>query len=280
MFRSERNKKGKVIPIVIFTVITLLSAGIITWIGLNDWNIRKSYKRVEVAIKQTEQKDEEDLQPVEDSKEHDDATQVGGNPEAPSSEESIEAHTKEEAIQYIEGQELPEEPTFIDNILLANKKHPLPSTYAPGENKDARDAFEKMAAAALLEDYHLHAFSTYRSFEYQTSLYERYVERDGVEEADRYSARPGYSEHQTGLAFDIGEINKEQDWASASFGHTEAGKWLAENAHLYGFILRYPEGKEFVTGYMHESWHFRYVGVAIAKDIYENELTLEEYLEL
>lgn len=278
MFRSERNKKRKVIPIILITIAVLLSAVTITWVGLNDWNIEKSYKRAEAAINKTIQKDAEDSEPVEDIKEDEGSTEVGGEPEAPTKEEPVEEPTTEEAIEYIEGQELPKEPTSIDGILLANKKHPLPSTYAPEESKDARAAFEQLAAAALLEDYHLHAFSTYRSFEYQTSLYARYVERDGVEEADRYSARPGYSEHQTGLAFDIGEINKEQDWASSSFGHTEAGKWLAENAHLYGFILRYPEGKETITGYMHESWHFRYVGVEIAKDIYENNLTLEEYL--
>lgn len=278
MFQSERKKKRKMMKIILLTVSVLLTAGIITWIGFNDWNIEKSYKRVEAAIKQTVQGEQDDSPPKEDSKAHDDTTQVGGNPEAPPKEEPVEEPTTEEAIQYIEGQELPDEPTYIDGILLANKKHPLPSTYAPGESEEAREAFTKMASEAVLKEHHLHAFSTYRSFEYQTTLYERYVERDGAEEADRYSARPGYSEHQTGLAFDIGEINKEQDWASSSFGHTEAGKWLAENAHLYGFILRYPEGKEFVTGYMHESWHFRYVGVEIAKDIYESKVTLEEYL--
>lgn len=280
MFRSERNKKRKVLPTILITAIVLLSAGIVTWIGLNDWNIEKSYKRVEAAINQTMQKNQDDSLPVEEPKEDEESTQVGGDSEAPTKDDADDELTIEEAIQYIEGQELPQEPTYIDGILLANKKHPLPSTYAPGESKEAREAFEKMAAAALLEDYHLHAFSTYRSFEYQTSLYDRYVERDGAEEADRYSARPGYSEHQTGLAFDIGEINKEQDWASSSFAHTEAGQWLAENAHLYGFILRYPEGKESITGYMYESWHFRYVGIEVAKDIYENDLTLEEYLEL
>ena len=116
----------------------------------------------------------------------------------------------------------------------------------------------------LVDGFNLTAFSTYRSFEYQTGLYQRYADRDGAEEADRYSARPGYSEHQTGLAFDIGEVNNEQDWASVRFGDTEAGKWIAANAHRFGFIMRYPEGKEAITD-MHESWHFRYVGVEIAK---------------
>lgn len=181
---------------------------------------------------------------------------------------------------YIEGQQLPDKPTIINGVLIASKKYPLPSTYAPGENKEARAAFDEMAAEAKLSGFNLTAFSTYRSYEYQVSLYDRYVKRDGVEAADRYSARPGYSEHQTGLAFDIGEVNFEKYWASSKFGETEAGKWVAANAHRYGFILRYPKGKEHITGYMHESWHFRYVGKDIAKEVFERNTTLEEYLGL
>ena len=179
---------------------------------------------------------------------------------------------------YIKGQVLPKEPKFVNGILLANKKYPLPATYAPGEDKTARAAFEKMAAEAKLAGFNLNAFSTYRAFEYQTTLYDRYVARDGEKAADTYSARPGYSEHQTGLAFDIGEVNFEQHFASSSFGETEAGKWVAANAHRFGFIMRYPEGKEQITGYMHESWHFRYVGKEIADEIFKRNITLEEYL--
>jgi D-alanyl-D-alanine carboxypeptidase len=137
-----------------------------------------------------------------------------------------------------------------------------------------------MAAAAKLDGFELVAFSTFRSFERQEILYNQYVEKDGESAADQYSARPGYSEHQTGLAFDIGEKNFEQHWAAASFGETPAGEWIAQNAHLYGFILRYPLGKEEVTGYMHESWHFRYVGVEPATDMFTHKQTLEEYLDL
>lgn len=179
-----------------------------------------------------------------------------------------------------EGNEiLPTEPTYIDGILIASKQYPLPSTYAPGESKEARAAFKEMAAAALLDNIRLVAFSTYRSFERQQELYARYVGNDGQEAADRYSARPGYSEHQTGLAFDIGEENAEQHFARESFGETPAGKWVAEQAHNYGFILRYPQGKEKITGYMYEPWHFRYIGKERAQKVYESGLTLEEYLE-
>ncbi|RHW34902.1 D-alanyl-D-alanine carboxypeptidase family protein [Lysinibacillus yapensis] len=179
---------------------------------------------------------------------------------------------------YIEGQPLPSEPVYVEGVLIANKKYPLPSDFAPGESKEARSAFEKMAGDAKVAGFELVAFSTYRSFEYQQTLYNNYVDRDGQENADRYSARPGYSEHQTGLAFDIGEKGKEDLWLTEEFGETEAGKWLVENAHNYGFILRYPPGKENITGYMYESWHFRYLGVDLATKVKNAKVTLEEYL--
>ncbi|TWT02227.1 D-alanyl-D-alanine carboxypeptidase family protein [Planomicrobium sp. CPCC 101079] len=199
--------------------------------------------------------------------------------EKPASEsEPKEQEQAKDAAVYSEAVKLPKEPTVINGILLANKQHPLPETYAPGEGKEARAAFEKMREKALQEEIDLVAFSTYRDFSRQKELYNGYVAKDGQEAADRYSARPGYSEHQTGLAFDIGEAGQEQHWASASFGETKGGKWLAENAHNYGFILRYPEGSESITGYMHESWHFRYVGKKAATEIHKNGITLEQYL--
>ncbi|MFB1082959.1 D-alanyl-D-alanine carboxypeptidase family protein [Jeotgalibacillus sp. JSM ZJ347] len=171
-----------------------------------------------------------------------------------------------------------EEPIYVKDVLIANKQYPLPSGYAPGENPEARAAYNEMQAAALEAGYSLVAFSTYRSYDYQTDLYNRYVEQHGQEEADRFSARPGYSEHQTGLGFDIGAEGQEEHWASDSFKDTEEAKWLAENAHQYGFILRYPAGKEHITGYQYESWHFRYLGKDLATKVYNSGLTLEEYL--
>ena len=179
---------------------------------------------------------------------------------------------------YILGQPEATEPTYVDGVLIANKKYPLPKTFQPGEDVDARAAFELMAGDARKAGFEIVAFSTYRSYEYQQTLYNNYVERDGKENADRYSARPGYSEHQTGLAFDIGEVGQEDLWLTSEFGETEAGKWLVNNAHKYGFILRYPQGKEKITGYMYESWHFRYLGIQLATDVKKSSLTLEEYL--
>ncbi|MGE7599374.1 M15 family metallopeptidase [Lysinibacillus fusiformis] len=179
---------------------------------------------------------------------------------------------------YLPNQTLPTEPTYMKGILLANKIYPLPSTFAPEENPEARKALNQMLEAAKQQGFDLVAFSGYRSFEYQTTLYNNYVNRDGQAAADRYSARPGYSEHQTGLAFDIGERGKEDVWLTEEFGETPAGQWLFAHAQEYGFILRFPQNKEEITGYMYESWHYRYVGKDVAKEIAKQSITLEEYL--
>ena len=181
---------------------------------------------------------------------------------------------------YIVDQKPATEPIYVKDVLIVNKKFPLPANYNKGEDPAARAAFEEMATAARGEGIELVAFSGFRSYEYQTTLYDRYVNKDGKEAADRYSARPGYSEHQTGLAFDIGEKGREDLWLTKAFGETKAGQWLAKNAHHYGFILRYPEGKEDITGFMYESWHFRYLEGDLATKVYESGLTLEEYLGL
>ncbi len=162
---------------------------------------------------------------------------------------------------------------YIKGFIIANKSYALPNTYTPGGlTKETTAAFDKMKAAAKKEGINLNIISGYRSYTKQQSTYNRYVNRDGKKEADRYSARPGHSEHQTGLAFDVNSLEQ-------SFGNTKTGKWLSENCYKYGFILRYPKGKENITGYMYEPWHFRYIGNE-AKELYNNGnwITLEEYL--
>ncbi|KOS63336.1 M15 family metallopeptidase [Lysinibacillus agricola] len=190
----------------------------------------------------------------------------------------VKPEQKPDENGYLPNQTLPTEPTYINGILLANKIYPLPSTFAPEENPEAGQALDKMLTAAKQQGFDLVAFSGYRSFDYQTTLYNNYVNRDGQAAADRYSARPGYSEHQTGLAFDIGERGKDNLWLTEEFGETPAGQWLMKYAQDYGFILRFPKNKEDITGYMYESWHYRYVGIDIAKEIKKQNITLEEYL--
>ncbi len=161
--------------------------------------------------------------------------------------------------------------TYIDGILIANKTYALPPDYAPGVNAEAEEAFYEMQSAAAELGLNLYISSGYRSYDYQAGLYQRYVDRSGKAEADRYSARPGHSEHQTGLAFDLNTISDE-------FKDTDEGKWIAEHCWEYGFIIRYPEDKESVTGYMYEPWHIRYLGRETAEAVYESGLCLEEYL--
>ncbi|WP_199287988.1 M15 family metallopeptidase [Culicoidibacter larvae] len=165
---------------------------------------------------------------------------------------------------------------YKDGILVASKTYCLPSDYAPGESWEARSAFESMAEDARNQGIELTAFSTYRDYATQERIYNRYVQADGQAAADRYSAKPGCSEHQTGLAFDIGGPDSSR-WAETTFDGTREAVWLEQNAHKYGFIMRYPQGKEHITGYMPESWHYRYIG-SQATDIYNSGLTLEEYL--
>ncbi|MCM3723791.1 M15 family metallopeptidase [Solibacillus isronensis] len=251
----------------------------------------KSVEPTELENEETQNKTNETEEPVKPQDENVDdlasSEQNGENPSTNSGEQPIKQPaqetppaTEEVALEngYIVGQKPATEPTFVKGVLIANKKNPLPSTYNKGEDPKARAAFEKMAKAAMENGIELVAFSGFRSYEYQQTLYDRYVKRDGKEAADRYSARPGYSEHQTGLAFDIGEKSREDLWLTNEFGDTEAGQWLAQNAHKYGFILRYPKGKEEITGFMHESWHFRYLEGELATRVFEAGVTLEEYL--
>ena len=117
--------------------------------------------------------------------------------------------------------------------------------------------------------------SAYRSYEKQETIYNRYVQNDGQKQADTYSARPGYSEHQTGYAFDI----RDYPYTNEDYSKTKSFTWVSKNAYKYGFILRFPEGKEHITGYQYESWHYRYCGVECATYIHNHDLTFEEYYE-
>ena len=162
--------------------------------------------------------------------------------------------------------------TYIDGVLVVNKTYSLPDDYGNGLTSTTTNAFYKMQAASKLENLNIYLSSGFRSYSTQDRIYNNYVARDGKMAADTYSARPGYSEHQSGLAFDVNQIND-------TFNDSAEAKWLANNCYKYGFILRYPKGKEDITGYKYESWHFRYVGVELATKLYNNGnwITLEEY---
>lgn len=162
------------------------------------------------------------------------------------------------------------EPYYVKGILLVNKRHPLPPDFGALDQTSAQ-ALEKMQKAASEVGYSIPTISGFRTYDYQVTLYNNYVAQDGQEAADTYSARPGFSEHQSGMVFDVGEIDND-------YGKTAAGTWLREHCHEFGFIIRYPQGKEKITGYMYEPWHIRYVGIEVATQIYRQGITLEEYL--
>ncbi|MBR5514446.1 MAG: D-alanyl-D-alanine carboxypeptidase family protein [Ruminococcus sp.] len=179
---------------------------------------------------------------------------------------------KPQGIQQIDGI------TYADGVLIANKSYALPSTYNPGGlTTETYNAFQSLVQAAANDGYSLRNASGFRSYETQEQIYNNYVYTHGQATADTFSARPGHSEHQTGMAIDV---NNPSD----SFNGTPEALWLKEHCHEYGFIIRYPEGKQHITGYKYESWHIRYVGVEMAKKLRDAgiakgdaNITLEEY---
>ena len=162
--------------------------------------------------------------------------------------------------------------TYIDGYLIANKTYTLPASYGNGLTAETLSAFYQMAAAAKTDGLNIYISSGFRSYDVQNNLYNYYVRVDGIVKADTYSARAGYSEHQSGLAFDVNIIND-------SFIGTPEAIWLADNCYQYGFILRYPQGKSNETGYKYEPWHFRYVGTELAEKLYNDGdwITMEDY---
>lgn len=181
--------------------------------------------------------------------------------------------------------------------VLVNKSNPIePIDYKPvdlvipdvqtssSDSEDERSVrrmvkmgLEKMLEDAKDEGHELVMNSGFRSYKAQNFYFNNYVRQYGLEEAKKFSAQPGFSEHQTGLAFDLSYKDK-RCYLEVCFGETEAGKWLANNAHKYGFIVRYLDGKSEITGYQYEPWHFRYLGREVAKEIFEKKITYEEYL--
>ena len=168
-------------------------------------------------------------------------------------------------------EELPRQELYIDGILIVNKSYSLPRDYNPGGlTAECSSAFEELRQGAAEDGITIYLSSGFRSYDTQNYLYNGYVYYYGQATADTFSARPGHSEHQTGLAIDCNII-------SDAFIGTPEAIWLEEHCHEYGFIIRYPKGKESITGYKYEPWHIRYVGVENAEKIHDSGLTLEEY---
>lgn len=228
-----------------------------------------------------EEENVEDTEEVEEIEEDDEVAE----------EDTIEEEEETYQVQFTQ------EDLFYDPHIyrLVNKDHALSEDYVPTDlvtvdvpvvNSEGSNQLRQIASQALTNLFEaaennghiLYADSGFRSYQTQEVLYNTYVERSGQAEADRYSAQPGKSEHQTGLTMDVTSDAVGRQLVQ-SFGETDEGIWIRENAHHYGFIVRYPEGKEEITGYMYEPWHLRFLGIALATEIYESGLTYEEYLE-
>ncbi len=238
----------------------------------------------------------EETKPEETKTAETDQTQKEETPE-----ESKKPEKPEEPEEPKEPEIDPEtDPRFFDTdslLVIANKKHRLPEGYVPSDlaypegvemryntwsmRLEAAVAIEEMFAAAENEGVHLVMGSGYRGEDFQTTLYYGYVDSYGKETADAISSRPGYSDHQTGLATDLCGVDTAYD-LTQEFEGTDEGKWLAAHAHEYGFIMRYPKDKEDITGYSYEPWHFRYVGKEEAAKIYAAgaDMTMEEYYHI
>lgn len=243
--------------LITFIVMLIFLAGLIGFILVKDGNITSSTKETSVV--------EETSEPEQTA-----------TPEATIDPESDPRFTSTDSV-----------------LIIANKKHKLPDGYEPSDltlltvptaygdvymKAEAAQAMSNMIAAANAEGVYPVVTTAYRDYAFQETLYNGYVESDGVEAADTYSSRPGYSDHQTGLAADIScESNGYS--LNTEFENTAEGQWLAQHAHEYGFVMRYPNGKEAVTGYTYEPWHFRYIGVEEATNLYNSDpnMTMEEY---
>lgn len=178
--------------------------------------------------------------------------------------------------------------------VVVNKGRKLPQTYVPADlvtpdvrikssdtklRADTARALERMFAGAKAQGLTLMVTSAYRSYNYQQNLYSNYLKTQGQANTDATSARPGHSEHQTGLAVDISPASRKCE-LDTCFADTPEGVWTAENAHTYGFVVRYPNNKQQLTGYSFEPWHLRYVGPELAQQIKSNEITLEQFFGL
>lgn len=181
-------------------------------------------------------------------------------------------------------------------LILVNKENPVGKDYKPDDlqkmkhyvedrpvygrymRKEAADAFNRLVEAAEKDQVVIRMTTAYRSYDFQKNLFDNYVNQNGEEAANRFSAKPGESEHQTGLAVDVSSPSVDYQLID-TYGKTKEGRWLRDNAYRFGFILRYPEAKEDITGYQYEPWHLRYVGKFAAGEITTEGVTLEEYLE-
>lgn len=271
----------KKIYIKIFSVVLVLVVFALAYIFIFSADTDKTEK---ITVKSTKQEkkdnnaEKKDVDAGDSNEPNSNKTETKNNNEVNKSENN-NSTDKEVGISTPENTTKPFE---VNGIIVVNKKHPLPKSYNPGENPEARAMINKLIADAQAQGLDVsNNTSSFRSYSTQAGLYQNYVRLHGKEQADRFSARPGYSEHQSGLAFDLidneGQLLGAEGTTAAS---KKAAQWVAKNSANYGFIVRYKEEFESKTGYMAEAWHLRYVGKDTAEDIAKKNITLEEYLNV
>ncbi len=307
MKNNRRSKRKRLKIVRLITLILIILLGFIACLKLNDNNGKdNSDNSVDNSTIGTGDKsDDTDKTGNEDKKLPDNSDRACESNDNKSSVNNQDSDNKDKTDP--KDEEKPEavetfldENNFVTNYdsleVVVNKERNLKETYAPSDlvkitdvptllaspevnqlREPAAEALTKLFEAAMEEiKIQLHARSGYRSYRTQESTYNGYVKSYGQEEADKFSAKAGQSEHQTGLSMDISSESVNY-LLNEEFGDTEEGIWVAENAHRFGFIIRYPKGKEDITGYQYEPWHIRYLGVDLATKVYESGLTLEQY---
>lgn len=281
--RVKKNKKYRK-RLLKYIMVSLVLNGIIFG-GLKVYNVKTSKeenKSHETTDKKDESGEEQKTNQEKPTTKPTDPTDPTEPPKPPKVDTPTTGNTTSKGFKI----ETKDGVTYIDGFLVVNKTYPLPETYVPtGTHKkvsaeicqeciveEAYTAFSKMKADAKNLGLNIWIQSGYRSYSYQGGLYNGYVKRSGKEAADTFSARPGHSEHQSGYAFDLNTITD-------AFASTKEGIWVNENCFKYGFIIRYPKGKENETGYKYESWHLRYVGVDLASKLYNagDWITMEDH---
>jgi len=300
---NKRKKKKKPLPLMLLLVLFLFAGGITAFYYPGVVSNIGNFFSLDFVSEPVEKEQEEEEKPLEERETIEDPfAEVEEEKEVPADAEeedtTREKPEEEEAIEEAPAETGDEEEDYKvisdgDYLLaLVTKETTLKSDYVPADLKplpdhlktseemylraEALEHLKKMAEAAAEDGVTLKVASAYRSYDTQKYIFEDYASRHGKDEANRFSARPGQSEHQLGTTADFGGTAVD---FSAEFASTDQGHWLAENAHYYGFALSYPEGKEDITGYIYEPWHYRYIGVDEAIKWKESGLTLKEYLE-
>lgn len=286
--KTRKAKKGQakrmfkfLIIAGMLSVIVVNSNNIFKFIGTNAQTIDDQSIEGKNKIKDVVLKDEDDIM-------------FEGNESISKNQGNLQKYSLE-GTTYLDENNKKIIKNIDSKLVLVNKERNLPSDYIPEDlvipdvpftfeeydqkkqmKKEAADALEALFQAGKIDNIDLYAVSGYRSYKRQKTIFDWRANRYGEEVVNQTTAYPGQSEHQTGLAMDV-TCHDVRYELTQKFGETKEGKWLKENAHKYGFIIRYPKGKEEITGYSYEPWHIRYAGKEVSQSIYKKNITLEEF---